>query len=112
MKKVFFLAVAFMIAGLSSAEAAVYKGQKIYMKKCRKCHGGGQDMAASKTMSAWEELLKESGGPLADLHLNRKNAEDSWEYFESRTYSKKVKHLSEFLLEYAQDSGNVPACSD
>ena len=48
MKKVVLSVLALTVLGLGSANAAVYKGQKEYIKKCRKCHGGGLEVAASK----------------------------------------------------------------
>ena len=94
-------------------EAAVYKGQKAYVKKCRKCHGGGQKVAASKRMKEWKKLLnrKNKGIKLAKLHLENKKAKKSWKYFNSKKYRKHARHLKDFMVEYAKDSGNVPACN-
>lgn len=94
-----------------SLHAAVYKGQKVYVKKCRKCHGGGQSVAASKTMRSWKKLMKKKGAGLANLHLNNEKAKGSWKYFKSKKYKKRAKHLKDFMTEYAKDSGNVPACN-
>ena len=55
--------------------------------------------------------MKKKGKPLAKLHLKDKDAKKSWKYFKSKTYTKKTKHLKQFLVEYAKDSGNVPACN-
>lgn len=93
-----------------SSDAAVYKGQKVFVKECVKCHTSGQAFVAEKDMRAWAKLMKKKGVKLAKLHLDDKKAEDSWEYFESSKYTKKTKHLKDFLIEYAQDSGNAPAC--
>ncbi len=94
-------------------EAAVYKGQKTYVKKCRKCHGGGQKVAASKRMREWKKLLnrKNKGSELANIHLENPKAKKSHKYFNSKKYRKRVRHLKDFMVEYAKDSGNVPACN-
>lgn len=111
MKKVVMSVLALTVLGLGSADAAVYKGQKVYVKKCRKCHGGGLEVAASKKKRTWKKLLKNKGEGLAELHLENKKAKASWKYFESKKYKKRAKHLKDFLVEYAKDSGNVPACN-
>ena len=111
----FSLAVVFSLFLLSvpSLEAAVYKGQKAYVKKCRKCHGGGQKIAASKRMKDWKKLLnkKNKGSLLAQVHLDSDKAKKSWNYFNSKKYRKRARHLRDFMVEYAKDSGNVPACN-
>lgn len=98
---------------IPALEAAVYKGQKVYVKKCRKCHGGGQKIAADKRMKEWKDLLnkKNKGSGLAQIHLESEKAKDSWRYFDSKQYRKSAKHLRDFMVEYAKDSGNVPACN-
>ncbi len=111
MKKMIMFILALTVFGLGSANAAVYKGQKVYIKKCRKCHGGGLEVAASKKKKSWKKLMKKKGEGLAKLHLENKKAKKSWKYFGSKKYRKRAKHLKDFLVEYAKDSGNVPACN-
>lgn len=106
----FYLISAFLITQATS-NAAVYKGQRVYVKECRHCHGGGQAVAASKNMRIWKKMLKNKGTELADTHLSSEKAKDSWDYFKSDKYKKKAKHLKDFLVEYAKDSGKVPACN-
>lgn len=107
------LVLSLFLLSVSSLEAAVYKGQKEYVKKCRKCHGGGQAIAAGKKMRTWKKLLnkKQKGMKLAQLHLDSDKAKKSWKYFNSKKYRKKARHLRDFMVEYAKDSGNVPACN-
>jgi len=103
----------FFLLAVPALDAAVYKGQKVYVKKCRKCHGGGLKVAASKRMREWKKLLnrKNKGIKLAKLHLENKKAKKSWRYFNSKKYRKRARHLKDFMVEYAKDSGNVPACN-
>ncbi|MGB5965579.1 MAG: cytochrome C [Sulfurimonadaceae bacterium] len=111
MKKIVISLLALTVLGLGSAEAAVYKGQKVYIKKCRKCHGGGLEVAASKKKRTWKKLLEKKGEGLAQVHLDNEKAKKSWKYFESKKFKKRAKHLKDFMVEYAKDSGNVPACN-
>jgi cytochrome c5 len=110
MNKYLLATVTLSITLCSVAQAASYKGQKEYMKKCRGCHGGGQAVAASRTINEWNDLLSAQGRGLANLHVNSKKAKESVAYFTGSRYAKKWKHLKDFMVEYAQDSGNVPAC--
>lgn len=105
-----FIALAFLLAA-SVVNAATYKGQKVYIESCKGCHGGGQELAASKKMSTWEKIMDKKGEKLADIHMASKKAQPSWEYFGDRKFTKDSRHLEDFLTEYAKDSGNVPACN-
>lgn len=112
MKIVFTLSVLlFIFVGL--IQAAAYKGQDQYVKKCVKCHTAGQEFVATKTSAEWKKLMADGGEPLKSIHINstKKEAKDSIEYFESTAYTKYSRHLKDFLMEYAKDSGRVPACN-
>lgn len=111
--KPFALMITLSLLCIPALEAAVYKGQKEYVKKCRKCHGGGQKIAADKRMKEWKNLLnkKNKGAGLAQIHIDSKKAKKSWKYFQSKKYRKRARHLRDFMVEYARDSGNVPACN-
>lgn len=109
MKKLIFIASALLFASL--ADAAVYKGQKIFVKKCVDCHTEGQSFVSSKSSYEWEDYMANKGEKLAEVHLDNEQAKSSWKYFESKKYKKKTKHLADFLYEFASDSGNVPACN-
>ena len=110
MNKLFLLFLSVFVLSFSPLNAAVYKGQRIFIKQCVDCHKGGQSFVAKKKMRTWKKLMKKKGKPLAQLHLKDKKAKKSWKYFKSKKYYKKSKHLKQFLVEYAKDSGNVPAC--
>ena len=110
MKRGLFFLFSLLILTLLTSEARVYKGQKEYIKKCKKCHLHGQELTSSRKKLQWEEMMKDSGKALAQLHLENKKAKESWKYFESKKYQKNSKHLKDFLVEYAKDSGNIPAC--
>ncbi len=111
MKKLTLLLLSIMFLTLVPANAAIYKGQKVFVKRCLSCHKGGQSFVAEYKMKVWKKLMKKKGKPLAKLHLKDKDAKKSWKYFKSKKYTKKSKHLKQFVIEYAKDSGNVPACN-
>ncbi len=90
--------------------AASYKGQRIYSKQCVKCHGR-QEFIESKTQKEWKNLFQQKGQKLAKIHLKSEKAQESWGYFESSKFQRKSHHLEDFLVEYAKDSGRVPACN-
>lgn len=113
MNKLFVLVFSIFFLAIGMLEAAVYKGQNEFIKKCTKCHKNGQDFVSTKTQKEWKKLMNNQGEELASIHINstNKDASASAEYFESSSYTKKAKHLSDFLEEYAKDSGRVPACN-
>ena len=111
MTKFIFILLSLTIFSLTTSNAAIYKGQRVFVKKCLKCHDAGQSFVSQYKMKKWKKWMKKKGKPLAKLHLKDKKAKKSWKYFKSKKYTKKSKHLKQFLIEYAKDSGNVPACN-
>ena len=113
MNKFILLLLSLFVFTSFTASAAVYKGQRIFVKKCVKCHKDGQAFVSKKKKRTWKKLIKKKGKKLASIHLKskKKKAKKSKRYFKSRKYKKKSKHLKQFLMEYASDSGNVPACN-
>ena len=113
MSKIFvFIFSIFILTSLSSS-AAVYKGQRIFVKNCVVCHKNGQQFIASKTALEWKTIMDKKGEKLAQIHIksNDEKVQEFKEYFKSKKYYKKSKHLKQFLMEYAKDSGKVPACN-
>lgn len=94
-------------------DAALYKGQREFVKACIGCHESRQEFIITKNKKEWKELLQNNGQKLAKLHLSssNKNAEASHDYFRDKSFVKNSKNLMQFLMEYAKDSGNVPACN-
>ncbi len=111
MNKFLLLILSVVVLSLLPANAAIYKGQKVFVKHCLSCHEGGQTFVSEFKMKKWKRWMKKKGQPLAKLHLKDKKAKKSWKYFKSKKYTKKSKHLKQFVIEYAKDSGNVPACN-
>lgn len=109
MNKVSILLV--VVFAFSTLHAAAYKGQREFVRNCVECHDTGQAFVAEKRMRYWDKVTKRKGKELAEIHLKSKKAKKSWKYFKARRYEKMSRHLSDFLQEYAKDSGNVPACN-
>jgi hypothetical protein len=98
------IAAAGLMLALSSttASADVAKGQKLYSKKLKKaCGFTGAKMAAKHSQDEWEAIQED--GKLADeimkLCPNVKKVKEKF-----------IPHYYDFFKEYANDSGNVPAC--
>ena len=110
MKKSIFLSCLILLFFTTALEASVYKGHKLFKMKCLSCHGKALDFVISKTTQEWESLVKEKGKYIRSEHIERKGAEDAVEYFNSERYPLHVKHFRDFFLQYAADTGNIPAC--
>lgn len=129
MRRIVYILLVVMFMGMTAVNAAVYKGQRAYIKKCRVCHHGGEKIAQSRTMKKWRKLFKKKGAKLAAIHIKSQRVADQllslherkkakkWtvkkvnKYFKSKKFKKYSRHLRDFFVEYAKDSGNVPACN-
>jgi len=89
-----------------SLSADVKKGQKAYLKQCKKCHGNGTKGAAMKTQDEWEAAFAKEGAGFKTWHKGTKGEK----YTNSKKFKKYSEHLKDFLYEYGSDSGNVPSC--
>ncbi len=87
----------------TTASADPKKGQKIFIKKFKSgCGFTGAKFAAKHSQSEWEAIGV--NGMKAELikacpKLDESKVKDKW-----------MQHLYDFSFEYANDSGNVPAC--
>ena len=108
MTKILLIFLSLTIFTLTTSNAAIYKGQRVFLKKCLKCHDSGEVFIATYNIKEWTKWTKSEGRSLASLHLKSKKAKKSHNYFKSKSYTKKAKHLKDFLVEYAKDSGKVP----
>ena len=91
----------------STANADIKKGQKAYLKQCKKCHGNGTKGAAMKTQDEWAAAFSNDNAGFIAWHKDDKKAA---KYAEGKKFKKYSEHLKDFLFEYASDSGNVPSC--
>ncbi|MBN2895690.1 MAG: c-type cytochrome [Campylobacterales bacterium] len=90
----------------TAANADVSKGQKVYLKMCKKCHGNGTKGAAMNTQDGWDELFENNGAKLIKAH----EGDSSEAFFKGDMFQKISGDLRDFLYEYGSDSGNVPSC--
>lgn len=113
MNKFFLFLFSVLVFTSLTSNAAIYKGQREFVKKCVKCHKTGQAFVSLKKKRYWKKIMKKKGKKLAAIHINSSNpkAKKSKRYFKGRKFKRKTKHLKQFLMEYASDSGNVPACN-
>jgi hypothetical protein len=88
-----------VVTSTASADAA--KGQKIYSKKLKKvCGMNGAEFAKKHTQDEWEQI--KSDGKMADeIAAICKGA---------KVKDKYIPDLSDFAINFASDSGNVPSC--
>lgn len=99
------------------SQAALYKGQREFSKVCMKCHIDGEAFVSSMKKRTWKKYMKKKGKKLSSVHLKsikfkeHKKYKKYKKYFTSKKFKKKVRHLKQFVIEYAKDSGNVPACN-
>ena len=90
----------------TTAQADINKGQKGYLKKCKKCHGNGTKGASMKTQGEWNELFEDGAMLIIEKHEGSK----AQKWFEGDAFKKLAPHLKDFLHQYGSDSGNVPSC--
>ena len=57
MTKLILILLSLTIFSLTSANAALYKGQRIFVKKCIKCHDGGQSFVSEYKMKKWKKWM-------------------------------------------------------
>lgn len=83
------------------------KGMKVYKKHCKTCHGNAYQGAAMKTSLGWRKLFRNDAEKLIALHHDIPEGEA----IEALTKRKnKIKHLRNFLIQSASDTGVVPSC--
>lgn len=91
----------------TAANADIKKGQKAYLKKCKRCHGNGTKGAAMKTQKEWEHAFENDARIFRAWHKDDKKA---MKFIDSKKFKKLAPHLKDFLYEYGSDSGNIPSC--
>ncbi len=91
----------------TSLHADIKKGQKTYLKKCKRCHGNGTKGAAMKSQEEWTDAFADEAYEFKEWHEDTR----AEKFVNSKRFDKKyAPHLKDFLHHYANDSGNVPSC--
>jgi len=113
MRKLFSLLLAsFLLIGIvsSSAFADAAKGQKYYLKFFKKKTGiNGAKFAAQHSQSEWKELFANDAEKFIATYSKKYPKMEKF-LNGSKFKSKYGKHIADFVIEYANDSGNVPSC--
>ncbi|MFT7002995.1 MAG: hypothetical protein ACJAWW_000329 [Sulfurimonas sp.] len=90
--------------GAVTLNADVAKGQKLYLKKLKgSCNMNGAQMATKHSQAEWK-AIKESGKLADELKNICPDVRDK------ALKEKYLDHYFDFFFNYANDSGNVPAC--
>ncbi len=106
MKKNYILVILAMLVSITSAHADIKKGQKAYLKQCKKCHGNGTKGSSMQTQSGWLSAFENDAEVFKKWHAGTKGEK----YTKSKKFKRSAPHLKDFLYQYASDSGNVPSC--
>lgn len=106
MKLVKIALAATLVLGVSTTtlSADPVKGQKLFIKKFKKaCGFNGAKFAAKHSQDEWEKIMNDGKFKEEMMRICPKIEE-------SKIKDKWVPHIYDFSYEYANDSGNVPAC--
>ncbi|MFT7004519.1 MAG: hypothetical protein ACJAWW_001877 [Sulfurimonas sp.] len=102
--KLVLASVVLLAMSTTVASADVAKGQKLYLKKLKgSCNMNGAKMATKHSQADWKKIGK-GNGLAAELKKQCPTVKDK------ALKGKYLEHYYDFFFEYANDSGNVPAC--
>ncbi len=107
--KQFILVVALIFLGANTLYADAAKGQKVYLKKFKSHFDmNGAKFAALHSQDEWEELFEDNAeGFIKEFSERFPKAAP---YLSNPKTLKKIMLIQDFVIEYANDSGNVPSC--
>ena len=93
----------------TSAFADAAKGQKYYLKYMKDGAGmNGAKFAALHTQAEWKALFEGNGEKfVAEMSTKYPGLSD---FLKGDKFGKFMSDIKDFCVEYASDSGNVPAC--
>ena len=88
------LLTAVLIASLDvlTVHADIKKGQKAYLKQCKKCHGNGTKGAAMKTKEEWNRAFSDEAKVFKQWHRDTKGEK----YVHGKKFKKYTPHLKDF----------------
>jgi len=109
MKKLIQTLLVISLMAATAAVADVKKGQKFYLKSFKSKFGmNGAKFASLHTMDEWSELFEDEGEGFIEKYSEE--FPRATKVLNSKKMQKKMTHLRDFVIEYANDSGNVPSC--
>lgn len=95
--------------GSASLMADIKKGQKFYLKTFKsKFNINGVKFATLHTQDEWRALFENEGEGFKKEFSER--YPKSAKTLANPKVWKKLQHIKDFAIEYANDSGNVPSC--
>jgi len=96
-------------AGSSVLMADIKKGQKFYLKTFKsKFKMNGVKFATLHTQDEWAALFENEGEGFKKEFIEA--YPKSEKLLSNPKVWKKLQHVKDFAIEYANDSGNVPSC--
>lgn len=112
MKKIASIAFAALVGlslAVSGASADHARGQKLYLKFMKDATGiKGDAFAALHTIAEWKGLCENEGaGFIKEISAKFPGAS---EFLNGAQFKKFQPDICDFVIHYAKDSGNVPAC--
>jgi hypothetical protein len=109
MLKQLLVVLALTMFGATASYADAAKGQKVYLKKFKsKFDMNGAKFSALHSQSEWEELFEDNAaGFIKEMSAK---FPDTAEYLSNPKTLKKIMLIKDFVIEFANDSGNVPSC--
>ena len=95
--------------GTSTLMADVKKGQKLYLKTLKsKLNINGTKFASLHTQDEWTALFENNGEGFIKEFSER--YPKSQKTLAKPNVWKKLEHIRDFAIKFANDSGNVPSC--
>lgn len=106
--KFLFIAILGLGLAISSVSADAAKGQKLYLKFMKSSTGmNGAEFASERTMAEWKALCADNGKGFIDEYSERFPEMES--FFKGR-FDKFQSDICDFVINFANDSGNIPSC--
>lgn len=84
-------------------------GQKYYLKQCSTCHGKGNRGGGLASGDEWKTYFSNGA---KDMILFHEDELEVLKYLKSEKFKNQQKKMLKFLLEFANDSDNIPSCNN
>ena len=112
MKKIITAILIMTLLGVTASFADAKKGKKFYMKSLKSKMGNmnGMKFVSMYTMDEWKELFSEDGEVFIETFSER--FPKASKLLSGKKFAKNMRHLCDFTVAYASDSGNVLSCGD
>ncbi len=103
------MTIALLFLGSAALYADAAKGQKVYLKTFKsQFNMNGAKFAVLHSQDEWEELFEDDAEGFIQEFSER--FPKAAPYLSNPKTLKKIMLIQDFVIEYANDSGNVPSC--